>query len=113
MPTRDRPSSGAGGSDWNSWANHVLIGMEDLQKSVRKNCVDTLEQKDKVIERIEAVKDGLSKDISITRDLLSKDILSIRDDVTALKIKAGVWGALGGAIPVAIGLLIWGLKSLS
>ena len=31
--------------------------------------------------------------------------------VSALKVKAGIWGLIGGAIPVAIGLAIWFLKS--
>ena len=31
-------------------------------------------------------------------------------DVAMLKVKAGAWGALGGAIPVAIGLGIWFIR---
>jgi len=31
-------------------------------------------------------------------------------DLAVLKYKSGVWGAMAGSIPVAIGLLIWWLK---
>lgn len=31
-------------------------------------------------------------------------------DIATLKVKAGVWGAIGGAVPVALGLLVWLLK---
>jgi len=33
-------------------------------------------------------------------------------DIAMLKVKAGIWGVIGGAIPVAIGLVILFLKSL-
>ena len=115
---------GAGGSDWNSWANHVLLGMEELQKTVRRNCADTLEQKEKLVEHINGVSTALSKEIVDTREALTKDVtaarelstremLTIRNDVTTLKVRSGVWGLLGGMIPVALALLIWGLKTLS
>ena len=31
--------------------------------------------------------------------------------VSALKVKAGIWGLIGGAIPVIIGLAIWIIKT--
>ena len=31
--------------------------------------------------------------------------------ISALRVKAGIWGVIGGAIPVAIGLAIWIIKS--
>lgn len=35
---------------------------------------------------------------------------NIKTEVTMLKVKAGFWGLLGGAIPIAIALLIGLLK---
>ena len=32
--------------------------------------------------------------------------------ISALKVKAGIWGVVGGAIPVLIALAIWMIKSL-
>ncbi len=36
---------------------------------------------------------------------------NIRTEIAMLKVKSGIWGALGGAIPVAIGLAIWLFKN--
>ena len=36
----------------------------------------------------------------------------INEDLVQLKIKAGVWGLLGGAIPVLIGIGVFFLRTL-
>jgi len=36
---------------------------------------------------------------------LQKDINSIKTDIALLKLKSGIWGLAGGAIPVAIALI--------
>lgn len=33
--------------------------------------------------------------------------------ISALKVKAGIWGVIGGSVPVIIGLAIWFLRSLA
>ncbi len=38
------------------------------------------------------------------------DIIS--EDIVALKVKSGVWGLVGGMIPVALLLALWLLKGL-
>lgn len=40
------------------------------------------------------------------------EITNLKIEQTKLKIKAGVWGALGAAIPVILGLLIFLLRRL-
>ncbi len=35
----------------------------------------------------------------------------IKAQIATLKVKSGIWGMIGGAIPVAVGLAIWLLKS--
>ena len=35
-----------------------------------------------------------------------KDITKIREDIAGLKVKAGIWGAVAGLIPVAIMIII-------
>lgn len=42
---------------------------------------------------------------------LDRKIDKLIEDVAGLKVKAGVWGMLGGAIPIIIGLGIWILRS--
>ena len=38
---------------------------------------------------------------------IKKDINAIKIEIAQLKVKSGVWGLIGGAIPVAVGLAIW------
>ena len=33
-------------------------------------------------------------------------------DIATLKVKAGIWGLMGGAIPVCIGLLVYFLQQI-
>ena len=40
-------------------------------------------------------------------DDINEKVGLIREEIVALKIKAGVWGLLGGMIPVAITLMIY------
>jgi len=35
-----------------------------------------------------------------------KTLMEIREDIAMLKVKSGVWGLLGGSIPVAILLIL-------
>jgi len=34
------------------------------------------------------------------------------NEITSLKVKSGVWGLIGGAIPVAIGIGVWLIRTL-
>lgn len=50
------------------------------------------------------------KRLSEGDEALKCKLSSIEVEVAKLNVKAGLWGALGGAIPVGIGLLISLLK---
>ena len=42
---------------------------------------------------------------------LREDQVTMKEDIAGLKIKSGIWGALGGLIPVVIVLAIWLIKT--
>lgn len=42
---------------------------------------------------------------------LQERVNTVREDIAGLKVKAGIWGLIGGAIPVIVGLGIWILGS--
>ena len=46
-------------------------------------------------------------------DEITSTLGDIRTDLAALKVKAGLWGLLGGALPVCIGFGVWLLKTIS
>lgn len=43
-------------------------------------------------------------------DRTREDVSEIRGDVKVLHFKSGVWGAVGGMIPVVIAVAFWLLK---
>ena len=42
---------------------------------------------------------------------ISDDITLIKVEIAQLKVKSGMWGAIGACIPIGIGILIYLLKS--
>lgn len=37
---------------------------------------------------------------------INKELMNIRVDIGMLKVKAGIWGLLGGAIPTIVAILL-------
>ena len=59
-----------------------------------------------VLLELKQLNEGI-KDIHKKIDLIQiKEITKIREDVAGLKVKAGIWGATAGLIPVAIMVII-------
>lgn len=52
-----------------------------------------------VIDRLDTLKDGLEQ--------LTNTVNRIDKQVTAIKIKSGLWGAIAGSVPTLIGMLIY------
>jgi hypothetical protein len=67
---------------WNEWSKHVLMELERLNT-----------QQEEMGEQVTELRIQLSK-------------LDV-----AFKIKSGIWGLIGGAIPVALALIIWLVRS--
>ena len=51
------------------------------------------------------------EDLNDKYESLDEKVNQIRIDIAKLQVKAGIWGAMGGAVPVVIGLAIWILRS--
>jgi len=58
------------------------------------------------IEDIAVLKDAIPR-MESKIDTLTDGVGTIKIDIAKLKIKSGIWGAMGGAIPVAIILGVW------
>lgn len=41
---------------------------------------------------------------------LKNDVRKLRIDVAQLKVKSGMWGAIGGTVPIIIAIIIWVIK---
>jgi len=68
---------------WSEWSRHVLAELERLNDHVK----------------------GLEDKIDGMKDDWHQEIVKIQVDLAMLQVKAGVWGLLAGAIPVAIMVL--------
>lgn len=40
-------------------------------------------------------------------DALRREVVKVQIDIATLKVKAGIWGLIGGAIPVVITIAIY------
>jgi hypothetical protein len=90
-------TTGRGTNGWNEWSKFVLKELERLNEQVEKlfNLVGTRVDKETCRSSASSIRD---------------DIKTLELDVVALKVKAGIWGLIGGAIPVIIGLAVWIIK---
>ena len=112
--------------DWPRWATHVLLELQRLNKSLvdlngdmnnlRTKMAEDLSMvkryddrfKD-VFEEIEELKERCKK-IDALRDVFAAHEAKNAADISALNVKSGVWGGLGGLL-AAIGVLLMGLAS--
>ena len=53
------------------------------------------------------------KEHNKVQEAILRDITSIRVELAGLQVKAGVWGVLGGMVPILIGLALWLLKKMA
>ena len=51
------------------------------------------------------------KRLSMAYEGLRETSEGIRIEIAKLKVKAGIWGAIGGAIPVIVMMFLWWIKS--
>ena len=70
---------------WNEYRKLVLSELKNLNKSI-----------DKLNDRFDV--------------FLSTDISTIKAEITALKVKAGLWGLFGASIPSSIAVMVHFLK---
>jgi len=78
------------GDGWDQYAKHVLAELQRLSTSYEANA--------------EALND--------TKMEFIKEMQAVRVEIAMLKIKAGVWGLVAGAIPPVGVMLLWVLRTL-
>ena len=73
---------------WTEWSKHVLKKLEELEKHDK----DTQDA------------------IDLFKNEINKILTEIKVEVAMLKVKSGIWGLIGGLIPVAIAIVYILLK---
>jgi len=74
---------------WNEWSRYVLAELTRLNS------------------RVEAIPVA----INLKVDEINKALKKIEVEIGKLQVKSGIWGAIGGLVPVAIMLFIMWYKS--
>ena len=74
--------------DWNDWKKFVLAKLDELAKDFRGQQKSRNERYDDLVEMIH----------------------QIHIDINTLKIKASIWGIIGGTIPPVVGTFIYFLS---
>ena len=69
-----------GQNGWNEWSKHILSELERLNSSY----------------------ENLMKEVIRINDQTMKDMHALKVDLATLKVKASVWGAIAGSVPVLI-----------
>ena len=69
---------------WDQWAAFVLKGLD----------------------RLDAHYEALRKEVGEIHTSVQKEISTVHTEIATLKAKAGLWGAVGAAIPVLLMLAI-------
>lgn len=92
--------------EW-EWGRHVLEELKRLNGCYEKLDGDFDEKIDKLRTEFSTQITNLRTDFNTKYDALNLAILKLSNENSELKVKAGIWGGLGAAIPVAIGLLIY------
>jgi len=95
-------------NDWNVWSKHVILELERLDKCVSAIKADISDLKvrlasvNKDLDDLPQLLSDLKKQITKLQEKLSDDAI----EIGKLQVKSGVWGFVGGALPVLIMVLI-------
>jgi len=90
------------------WRGKVIATLENLDKQARSNKDLHKEARDS----IEFTRRDLAAKIDNLQAELSTFRMCVTKDLTALKIKAGIWGIAGGALPVTVAIAIFLAREL-
>lgn len=82
-------------SGWNEWSRHVLAELHRLN-----------DQHSSIEDQIESLKKNFSDKVDSIKDNLHQEIQTLHIEIATLKVKSGVWGLMGGLIPVLLMVLM-------
>ena len=91
---------------WREWARHILIELERLNTFTETITTRLQENRTELDGKLSQLRSELQASISGVREGINKDVNDLRVEIAMLKVKAGVWGAVGAAIPIIGTLLI-------
>lgn len=88
---KDKATKDLNGNGWSKWEKYIVLTLKDVKADVR----------------------NLYNKIDESKTLTHEKTEEIIKAVTTLQVKSGVWGLVGGMIPVAILIVIWLVRTNS
>ena len=82
--------------EWNEWSRYVLNELERANQTFKEIRIEQTQMRMDFLTGISAVRNDFHASTQ-----------NLEIELATLKVKSGVWGLIGGAIPVAVGLLVW------
>ncbi len=49
--------------------------------------------------------------LNVNYENLTSQVQRVQVQIATLKVKSGIWGVIGGSIPIMVGVLIWLLRT--
>ena len=80
--------------------SHIAVYTKETREIIDKHCTTTLDESTKNNKEMVNLVNALELRI------LEK-ISPIQQEIAALKVKAGIWGGVGGAVMILMALCVW------
>lgn len=103
-PAVDSETSSQG--TWREWARHVLAELKRSSDTMATVCTRMDDQRTATDLKLTQMRLELQRDLEVFRTGATKDISELKTQIALLKLKAGVWGAIGACIPIITSLLV-------
>lgn len=91
-----------GGGSWSSWSRLVLAELKRLDGNIER-IGDKMADVPRWIDRAVKHETGNRRQVE---DDMRVEILRLSTEVAALKVRAGVWGLMGGLLPVLVAITL-------
>ena len=101
------PPPANGWAKWQELVLHELERHEAIIRDMQKD-INALRQLDLPNMR-DVLKDLFTAKLREVERAADEAITEVNDKVSRLEVKAGVWGLIGGMIPVAIAVVLWAI----
>lgn len=91
---------------WQEWARHVLLELTRLNDSQNGMAERLQEMKTEIDAKTSKLGQDIQSSLTSMRADNNKEISDIKVELAMLRVKAGLWGAVGAAIPILITLIV-------
>jgi hypothetical protein len=91
---------------WQEWARHVLLELTRLNANQASMGERLQEMKSEIDAKTSKLGQDIQSSLTSMRSDSNKEISDIKVELAMLRVKAGLWGAVGAAIPILITLAV-------